>query len=27
MLSSTEMTYGDAANDAILDTTYEKCAF
>jgi hypothetical protein len=26
MLSKTEMTYGDDANDPVLDTTYEKCA-
>ena len=26
IVSSTEITYGDAANDPILDTTYEKCA-
>jgi hypothetical protein len=26
ILSSTQMTYGDAANDPILDATYEKCS-
>jgi hypothetical protein len=27
ILSSTQMTYGDAADDPLLDATFEKCAF